>query len=273
MAAPLRSLPDTDRPGPASGIRVKTRVWRAEGGVSEGVWALAEEVPVEIRLNGGPFAVMMATPHDLEDFAVGFALTEGLVEDGSAIAHVAIGEQADGIVADLTIASDRISGGAERTRGLAGRSGCGVCGVTALGDAVRAARPVPARPPIAPAAIAAAFAQLSEHQPLNRINHTVHAAALADREGTIVCAREDVGRHNALDKLIGASARAGRLPLDGFVVLSSRASFEMILKAAVAGAPLVASVSAPTTLALDCARNAGIKLAASGPDGSVVQID
>lgn len=268
-ARPLAAMPGGSAPAP----RARTRVWRPDAATTEGVWALAEEIPLEIRINGTPHAVMMVTPADLEDFVIGFALTEAIVEDAGAIEDVAICRQADGLVATLTIADTALSGGIERGRGLAGRSGCGVCGVTALGDAVRAPKPVPARPPIRPEAISAAFAQLSRHQPLNRVNHSVHAAALAAPDGTIRVAREDVGRHNALDKLIGSLARSGGLPVDGFIVLSSRASFEMVLKAAVAGAPLVASVSAPTTLALDCARQAGIKLAAAGPDGAVVLID
>ncbi|MEW5423157.1 formate dehydrogenase accessory sulfurtransferase FdhD [Amorphus sp. 3PC139-8] len=269
-ARPLEPAPLNER---AAGARVKTRVWHPDGIVREGVWALAEEVPIEVRLNGASFAVMMATPNDLEDFAVGFALTEAVVDDAGAIEGIQIIPSDDGIVVALTIPEDALAAGADRTRGLAGRSGCGVCGVTALGDAVRAARPVPAQPPIAPEAIATAFAHLSDHQPMNRVNRSVHAAALAGRDGAVRLAREDVGRHNALDKLIGACARNNALPVEGFVVLSSRTSFEMVLKAATAGAALIASVSAPTTLALDCARNAGIKLAAAGPDGRVVLID
>ncbi|MGX1305914.1 FdhD protein [Amorphus suaedae] len=268
-ARPLAAIPGGSAPAP----RVRTRVWHPDAAPTEGVWALAEEIPLEIRINGAPHAVMMVTPSDLQDFAVGFALTEAIVDAAGAIETVDLSQEADGLVANLTIAEAALAGGIERGRGLAGRSGCGVCGVTALGDAVRAPKPVPARPPVAPEAIATAFAQLSGHQPLNRVNHSVHAAALAAPDGTIRAAREDVGRHNALDKLIGSLARSGGLPVDGFIVLSSRASFEMVLKAAVAGAPLVASVSAPTTLALDCARQAGIKLAAAGPDGAVVLID
>lgn len=272
MADPARPLA-TMAAGPPAAARVKTRVWRPDGEATEGVWALAEEIPLEVRVNDAPHAVMMVTPADLEDFAVGFALTEAIVEDAASVEGVAISTEADGMIARLTIPQAALAAGIERGRGLAGRSGCGVCGVTALGDAVRAPKPVPARPPVAPEAIAEAFAQLSRHQPLNRVNHSVHAAALASPDGTIVEAREDVGRHNALDKLVGALARSRRLPVEGFIVLSSRASFEMVLKAAVAGAPLVASVSAPTTLALACARQAGLKLAAGGPDGSIVLID
>jgi len=272
MAAPARPLsPMTG--ARSAGARVKTRVSRPDGTTTEGVWALAEEIPLEVRVNDTPHAVMMVTPADLEDFAIGFALTEAIVDDVAAIENVAITSETNGMIARLTIPETALSAGIERGRGLAGRSGCGVCGVTALGDAVRAPKPVSARPAIAPGAIAAAFAALSGHQPLNRVNHSVHAAALASPDGAIVEAREDVGRHNALDKLIGALARDGRLPVDGFIVLSSRASFEMVLKAAAAGAPLIASVSAPTTLALDCARQAGVKLAAAGPDDSVVVID
>ncbi|MDQ0316003.1 formate dehydrogenase accessory sulfurtransferase FdhD [Amorphus orientalis] len=273
MAGAVNAHDEADAPVGSQDPRVKTRVWHPDGTFRPGVWALAEEVPVEIRLNGASFAVMMATPRDLEDFVTGFALTEGLLDDVAAIEAIQIENASDGIVADLQAPASSLAAGADRTRGLSGRSGCGVCGVTALGDAVRAALPVPARPPVAPEAIAAAFRQLSEHQPMNRINRSVHAAALATPDGTIVDAREDVGRHNALDKLIGSRARAGDLPLDGFVVLSSRTSFEMVLKAATAGAPLIASISAPTTLALTCARNAGIKLAAAGPDGTVVLVD
>lgn len=272
MADSARPLPDAPA-GASPAPRVRTRLWRPDAAVTEGVWALAEEIPLEVRVNGAPHAVMMVTPSDLEDFAIGFALTEAIVDDAAAIEQVSLSTETDGLVAALAISEAALADGIERGRGLAGRSGCGVCGVTALGDAVRAPKPVPARPPVAPEAIAAAFAQLSRHQPLNRVTHSVHAAALAAPDGTIIAAREDVGRHNALDKLIGSLARAGALRVDGFIVLSSRASFEMVLKAAVAGAPLVASVSSPTTLALDCARQAGIKLAAAGPDGAVVLID
>lgn len=141
------------------------------------------------------------------------------------------------------------------------------------GDALAGLRPVPASAPVTPEAIARAFASLRAHQPLNRATFSVHAAALADRAGAIRLAREDVGRHTALDKLVGAAARAGLLPLAGFVVVSSRIGFELVQKASVAGAPLLAGLSAPTALAIEAARATGMKLATRGPDDTVVLID
>jgi FdhD protein len=157
-----------------------------------------------------------------------------------------------------------------QARSLEGRSGCGLCGMQRLDQVVRNVRPVKGAGPIAPAAIARAFQALPERQAMNRINHSVHAAAWADGEGAILLVREDVGRHNALDKLIGALARSGVDMTRGFCVMTSRCSFELVQKCAAVGIPCLATVSAPTSLALDLARRAGMVLASASPDGVVM---
>jgi FdhD protein len=230
-------------------------------------WHLAEEVPAALTFNQQSSVVMMVTPADLEDFAVGFAVTEGMVPDAKDVQGVDVLATADGYVVDLR--ARRLTDRANRERVLAGRTGCGMCGVDSLADAVRPARPVEPRFQPRPEAIARAFAALHDHQPLNRLNHSVHASAWCTPSGDIVAAREDVGRHNALDKLIGALLRAGKDPADGFVVMSSRCSFELVQKAAAAGIPCLATMSAPTTLALSMARDAGMVLACRSPDGVV----
>lgn len=233
-------------------------------------WQVAEEVPVAVAVNGVSHAVMMATPADLEDFALGFCLTEDIIADAAAVESVTVTEHPKGLVAALTVAPSALLRDDPVLRGLAGRTGCGLCGVESLEDAVRTPRRVqPAD--IDPQAVARAFAALPDHQPLNRANRTTHAAAYCDTDGTIVLAREDVGRHNALDKLVGAMAKAGLAGADGFVVMTSRCSFELVQKAARAGVPLLATLSAPTALALDLARQAGMTLATRGPGESIVR--
>ncbi len=225
------------------------------------VWRVAEETPVAVLVNGESFAVMMATPDDLEDFAVGFALTEGLADRAGDIEAVRVAEAADGLVANLRIDPARAARAAERRRTLAGRAGCGICGAQTIAAALPKPRKVRgAAPP--DAALRAAYAALPGAQPMKRINRTTHAAAFCGPDGAIRLAREDIGRHNALDKLIGALARAGRDAADGFILLSSRVSVEMVHKAAAAGAPCLAAVSAPSALALRVATEAGLTVAA-----------
>ncbi|MBI1180584.1 MAG: formate dehydrogenase accessory sulfurtransferase FdhD [Alphaproteobacteria bacterium] len=231
-------------------------------------WHLAEEVPAAVTFNGESSVVMMVTPADLEDFAVGFAVTEGMVDGAPDIDGVEVLATANGYVIDLRAA--RLTERAAGSRAIAGRTGCGLCGVESLEDAVRPARKVTARHAIAPDTVARVFEALPDFQPLNRLNHSVHAAAWCAPSGDILLAREDVGRHNALDKLIGALLRGGRDPADGFVAMSSRCSFELVQKAAAAGVPCLATISAPTTLALSMAREAGMTLACRSPDGVVL---
>ncbi len=230
-------------------------------------WHLAEEVPAALTFNQESSVVMMVTPADLEDFAVGFAVSEGMVPSASDITKIDVLASANGYVIDIR--ANRLTERAGRERVIAGRTGCGLCGVDSLDDAVRAASPVTRRFQLEPVAAARALAALPDHQPLNRLNHSVHAAAWCSPEGEILRAREDVGRHNALDKLLGSLLRDGLDPADGFIALSSRCSFELVQKAAAVGVPYLASISAPTTLALSMAKDAGMGLACLSPDGIV----
>jgi FdhD protein len=235
-------------------------------------WAIAEEVPVSLTYNGSSSVVMMATPQDLEDFAVGFSVTEEMVDQASDIEEVLVSETPVGLLVDILTRPGAVSSAAERRRAIAGRTGCGLCGIESLEDAVRPPRPVKPSFEFDIKAVARAFDDLRDHQPLNRENRSVHAAAFASPDGGIKLAREDVGRHNALDKLIGALLREGLDPSAGMVLMSSRCSFELVQKAAFVGVPVLATISAPTTLALDLARKAGMQLAALSPQG-VVALD
>jgi FdhD protein len=232
-------------------------------------WFLPEEVPVAILINSESYAVMMATPDDLEDFAVGFALSEGLVAHASHVANVLVMPSGEGFSVDLSIAEDNLIRERMISRSIEGRVGCGLCGIEEMADAIR----MPDRKLHAPAldatAIAKAFEALPAHQPMNELNRTVHAAAFCARDGAILLAREDVGRHNALDKLIGAMARTKMRP-DGFVLMSSRCSFELVQKCAAVGIGALATVSAPTALALKLATQAGLHLAALSKAGVMI---
>ncbi|MBV5263136.1 formate dehydrogenase accessory sulfurtransferase FdhD [Pinisolibacter aquiterrae] len=229
--------------------------------------SVAEELPIALVYNGHAFAVMMATPADLEDFARGFSLTEGVVDRLDEIEAIAVAEVPRGREARVTIAEPRALALRARTRALAGRTGCGLCGVDSIAEAMRpVARPLsPAR--FEPEAIRAAVAAFPAGQPLNAVTGATHAAALADAFGRVLLTREDVGRHNAVDKLVGALALTAIDPGAGFVVVSSRCSYEMIHKTAAAGIPLIVSVSAPTGLAVDLAERLGVGLAAFARDG------
>lgn len=223
---------------------------------------VAEEVAVAVVYNGISHAVMMATPCDLEDFARGFSLTEGIVEKASEIHDIEVEPVGRGIEVRLKIAAQRMAGLQARRRNLAGRTGCGLCGVDSLDAALR---PVPASPAggtVSRAAIERAMASLPGLQRINRTNGATHAAGWAAADGTLVLVREDIGRHNALDKLGGALAAAAVPREGGFVVVTSRCSYEMVQKAAAIGAVAVAAVSAPTSLAIETAEQAGIALVA-----------
>lgn len=223
---------------------------------------VAEEVAVALVYNGISHAVMMATPCDLEDFARGFTLTERIVERPSEIYDIEVEPVGRGIEVRLEIAAQRIAGLQERRRSLAGRTGCGLCGVDSLDAAMRSIPAVPDPRPVARLSIERAMTGLPEHQKINRANSATHAAGWASADGTLVAVREDVGRHNALDKLAGALARSGGAAPGGFVVVTSRCSYEMVQKAAAIGASAIAAVSAPTSLAIETAEQAGIALAA-----------
>jgi FdhD protein len=243
-----------------------------EGGDGEAVtWRLPEETAIAFEYNGRSHAVMMATPADLRDFALGFSLAEEIVGEVADIEEIVLQETPLGWVVNMTVDPLRLLRGSLRSRSMEGRSGCGLCGVDSLAHAVREAKPVTSTLAVEPAAVAAAFRALPDHQPMNRINRSVHGAAWCEPDGTIRFAREDVGRHNALDKLIGAVAAAGTDPASGFVVMTSRCSFELVQKSAAVGIPLLATISAPTVLALDLARNAGLTLGSlSRGDGVIL---
>lgn len=220
---------------------------------------LAAEVPVALVYNGRPHAVMMCTPADLEDFAVGFTVTE-LIANAGEIRRTDVVKYARGIELQMEIPAAAAEQLSERTRAITGRTGCGLCGVEVIGDALREPDPVRSSLKISRDALWRAGEGLGAQQPLNRDTNAIHAAAWATADGTLRVVREDVGRHNALDKVIGALARGGTDPSAGFAVVTSRASYELVQKAAVANIPLLAAVSRPTDLAVHLAHAAGITL-------------
>ncbi|MHA6203642.1 formate dehydrogenase accessory sulfurtransferase FdhD [Dyella soli] len=231
---------------------------------------IAEEMPVAMVYNGSTFAVMMATPHDLDDFALGFSLSEGLISEPAQLLQVESRALLEGIELAMRV-TDNAAGAhleRERERLLPGRSGCGICGTRELEDAIRHGHPVGDGPSISRDALETALTQLQARQPMNAATGAVHAAAWADRNGSIVLVREDVGRHNALDKLIGAMCRSGIDPQDGMAVVTSRASYEMVTKATSAGITVLVAISAPTALAIELARSAGITLVGFARPGS-----
>ncbi|QNK01971.1 formate dehydrogenase accessory sulfurtransferase FdhD [Dyella telluris] len=231
---------------------------------------VAEEVPVAMVYNGATFAVMMASPHDLDDFALGFSLTERLITDASQLLQLEIHPLLEGIELAIKV-TDNAPGAhldKERERLLPGRSGCGICGTRDLENAIRHDGAVGAGPRLSREALEQALRELKDGQPMNLATGAVHAAAWADTEGHILVVREDVGRHNALDKLIGAIRRADIDVDTGFALVTSRASYEMVTKATSAGISLVAAISAPTALAVELARSAGITLVGFTRPGS-----
>jgi FdhD protein len=221
---------------------------------------LCQEVPIALEFNGVSHAVMLATPCDLEDFALGFALTEGIVEQADEVFDTLQRESEQGITLQLDIASRRFEGLKLRRRTLAGRTGCGLCGTDSLDQALRPVPRVVPPPRVDAAALSRAVREMRSRQPLFDATGSVHAAAFCDGLGQVLLVREDVGRHNALDKLVGAMARQGLQGRDGLLVVSSRASVEMVQKAAICGCGLLAAVSAPTSLAVRTAREAGMTL-------------
>ena len=221
--------------------------------------------------NGRAFAVMMATPFDLEDFALGFSLSEGLIAHPRQWRGVEVHELIEGIQLAMTVSEDAHAahlGAEDAERLLPGRSGCGICGTRQLETAVRQPAPVHGDVGLTHAGLQRALAALHQRQPMNALTGAVHAAAWASAAGEIVCVREDVGRHNALDKLIGALHRAGRDPASGFALATSRASYEMAMKAASAGITVLAAISAPTALAIELARSSGLTLVGFARPGS-----
>ena len=222
--------------------------------------ALAEEVPVALVFNGISHAVMMASPVHLEDFALGFALTEGLIDQASQLYGVEVIHQPHGIELQLDVAAQTEARLKERRRSMAGRTGCGLCGADSLAQ-VKLALPQAPEVHIDVDAMHRAHAHMRALQPLKQQTGATHAAAWSDSQGEITLLREDVGRHNALDKLIGALSKTSTDMHQGFICITSRASFEMVQKTVMAGAGALTAVSAPTRLAVELAEQHNLALA------------
>jgi FdhD protein len=238
--------------------RPLARLAFGQGRASDGSRELPEEVAVAVSYNGSTQAVMMATPADLVDFAYGFSLTEGIALPEE-IDSVEVAETALGLDLQIWLKSAAEERQRARRRSMAGPVGCGLCGIDSLEEAARKPRRVADQSfAITPRQVMAAMAALTDHQPLHDVTHAAHAAAFWAPGAGILAAREDVGRHNALDKLIGALARAPHV--DGALVLTCRVSIDMVQKAAAAGVPVVIAASAPTATAVDMAQEAGLTL-------------
>jgi len=221
---------------------------------------VAEEVPVALIVNGAPHVVMMASPCDLADFALGFMLSEAIVASADEVEILGVSALDNGYEVSLRIPEVRREKLADRRRNLVGRSGCGLCGSETIAEAMRPSPHVPAGLPIEATALHRALHALRQRQPINAVTGATHAAGWADASGRLLLVREDVGRHNALDKLIGAMSQQRLDSARGFAVITSRASYEMVLKAATIGMPLLAAISAPTALAVRMAEEAGLSL-------------
>jgi FdhD protein len=237
------------------------QVWR-DGRLSEGTRLIPEETALALTYNGGTYAVMMGTPQDLRDFAVGFSLSEGVVQSPEEIETFDVIDLDDGVELRMWLAPERAALISERRRHIAGPTGCGLCGIDSIAEAVRPAAIVPKGRSFSPREIMTAMEAIAPLQEINLKTRAVHAAAFWAPARGIVALREDVGRHNALDKLAGALAQAKSSTSEGMVLLTSRVSVEMVQKTATIGAPLMVAVSAPSALAVRMADAAGITLAA-----------
>jgi len=230
--------------------------------------SIAEEIPVAMVYNGISHVVMMASPCDLEDFAIGFSLSEGIVKSAQEIYEIDVvansEELSEGVEIRMAITTQRSVQLKQRRRNLTGRTGCGLCGAESLQQAIRPVKAVTPAPMIQPKAVETAVSQLTEKQPLQSLTGAFHGAAWCDLQGNIQMLREDIGRHNALDKLLGALKSTETDPAfqveNGFALVSSRASYEMVQKSTSCGISTLVAVSAPTRLALDLAKQAGLNL-------------
>jgi formate dehydrogenase accessory protein FdhD len=255
--------PDAPDAGPTLPVLHTLPALRVEAGIARRVdEELAEETAIALVYNGAPHAVMMATPADLHDFAVGFSVGEGIVAAASDVAVVDVLVVDAGVSVQMCIPQAAFDALDERARTLSGRTGCGLCGTASLSAAIRPVRRVPPRP--APDGWLQGFAALQARQPLNARTGAVHAAAVLDAGGRLYV-REDVGRHVAIDKAIGAACRAGVSPRA--LLVTSRASYEVVHKAAQAGIGHVAAISAPTAFAVRLAAEAGVQLVGFARDG------
>jgi len=236
--------------------------------------AVPIEAPIAIEVCGIKYAVMMATPSDLRDYAVGFALSERLVQRVDQIRDINILSANGGWIVQMLLPSELTAMVCTRARTRVSESSCGLCGLESIEQILRPLPLVTARIRTDRAAIARALARLEDHQPLGRATGAAHVAAMCAPDGHILLAREDVGRHNALDKLIGALAMKGVAPSSGFFVLSARCSYELVEKTVQTGCPMLVTVSAPTSLAIDRATEAGLTLVTlARPDSAIVVCD
>ena len=233
--------------------------WR-DGMTETALDAAAAEVPVCLEYNGISHAVTLASPADLEDFAMGFSLTEGIIDHPRDILDLELEERCEGIAVRLSIASERFHRLKQRRRSMAGRTGCGLCGTESLSQVFRDISPVASTAVMAASVLQNAFTELAANQPMQRLTGATHAAAWVTPDGRLDLIREDVGRHNALDKLIGAMARAGTDMGSGAAVVTSRASYEMVQKSAAMGIGILAAISAPTMLAIRMAESLNLTL-------------
>jgi FdhD protein len=240
---------------------IDREIWR-DGDTSQGARLIPEETPLALTYNGGTYAVMMGTPQDLEDFAIGFSLSEGIVRTMDDIHSIEAIRLDEGIELRMWLAHENAERLSERRRHIAGPTGCGLCGIESIAEALRPAAVVAQGRTFTPDEIMAAMQGVAPLQSINRQTRAVHAAAFWSPARGIVALREDVGRHNALDKLAGALARSRTATSDGVVLLTSRVSIEMVQKTAAIGAPVIVAVSAPTALAVRAAEAAGITLIA-----------
>ncbi|WP_235898505.1 formate dehydrogenase accessory sulfurtransferase FdhD [Parahaliea maris] len=258
-AGKIKPLPGMGQGAHAGGSALTATVDVREHHASDrrlGEDQIAQEMPVALVYNGVSHAVMMATPSELEAFALGFSLTEGIISKPEELYSCDVQARDRGISLELEIAAERMAGLRERRRNLAGRTGCGLCGAESLAQAMGPVAQVTA-PVLTDAAVQKALGQLQSFQPLQAETGATHAAAWCRLDGTIEKVSEDVGRHNALDKLVGFLARHGRLGSDGFALISSRASYEMVHKSCAVGIGALVAVSAPTSLAIEEARQSG----------------
>jgi FdhD protein len=240
---------------------VYRQMWR-ESGLSSGSRSIPEETAVALTYNGGTYAVMMTTPQDLEDFAIGFSLSEGIIASSADIDSLNIVHLDDGVELRMWLRRPKADRLQERRRHIAGPTGCGLCGIDSIAEAMRPATVIGRGQQFSPEQIMVAMQNVPLLQKLNIETRAVHAAAFWNSVSGIIALREDVGRHNALDKLSGALARASVETRDGIILLTSRVSVEMVQKSAAIGASVMVSVSAPTALAVRMADRAGITLAA-----------
>jgi len=244
----------------------------ADGARNETTRDWVPETPVALEFNGLAYAVMMATPADLDDFARGFALTEGLARSPADISDIDVAEVEKGWIVRATLTGLGIDKLTDRVRARVAESSCGLCGIENLEAVARPLPPVPPHAPLDPAAIFTALGALRDHQPLTKATGAAHAAAFCTPDGVIRHAREDVGRHNAMDKLVGALAAAGEEFAHGFILSTARCSYEIVEKAVRAGAHTLVTISLPTSMAVDRASAAGLSLWCLARGDSVLQV-